>query len=449
MALPPCNIEAEQACLGACLLDSDAIDKVSEVISNPADFYKLAHQQIYATMLHLVNVNCNIDIITVSDYLRQQGHLNEVGGAAYLDNLSTTCQSSAHVAEYAHIVADTALARRLLQAGQGIIKLVYDGDDTVLDKVDKAEELLFAVSDQGKKCDLMPLESTLIDTFKELYEAHLNHGATALGLPTGWPELDNLIGGLKPGNLIVIGARPSMGKTAFALDLARHLALGGRDAAVAIFSLEMSRDEIQQRLVCATAQVNNRDLTSGRLTDMDWQRIANAIDNLTCAPIYIDDEPAQTVLGIKSKLRRLSKRVNLGAVIIDYLQLMHGSAKFASGPVNRVQEISEITRQLKGMAKELKVPVVALSQLSRALENRQDKRPIMADLRESGSIEQDADLIAFLYRDAYYNPATLAGNEVEIIVAKQRNGPVDTVRLEFINKYGCFCSQMEEYLDGI
>ena len=435
-AVPPHSLEAEQACLGACLTDSEALDRVSEVLNGPADFYRLAHQELYAAMIHLLGNNHNVDMITVSDYLRQQNKLAEVGGVAYLDQLTET-GTSAHLATYARIVADKAMERRLIQAGNAIVQLGFEGEEEVSEKVDKAEEVLFAVSDTKQRNELLPLEYTLCDTFTQL-------GHILPGLPTGWPELDNLIGGLQAGNLIIVGARPSMGKTAFALNLARHAALGSRKTAAAIFSLEMSRDEIQQRLLCSTARVNNMDLRAGRLRDQDWSRIAGAVNRLQEAPIYIDDQGGQSVLEIKSKLRRLCKKVPVGLVIIDYLQLMRGSAQFSYGPVNRVQEISEITRQLKGLAKELKLPVVALSQLSRNLENRQDKRPIMADLRESGAIEQDADLIAFLYRDAYYNPGTPDGDTVEVIVAKQRNGPVDTVKLTFVPRYGCFESQIDE-----
>jgi len=441
MRVPPFSLEAEQACLGACFIDQEAFDKVSEIVAGTDDFYKLAHQVLYGAMIHLSRENHNIDLITVGEYLRQQNKLEEVGGFSFLDQLSGI-GSAAHVVEYAHIVADKAIERRLINAGNAIVALGFDAEENVGDKVDKAEEVLFAVSDTKQKNVLLPLEQTLSETFTKLYESY-KLGNVTPGLPTGWLELDNLIGGMLPGQLIVIGARPSMGKTAFSLNLALNAARDNETGAVAVFSLEMSRDEIQQRLLCTTARVNNMDLRQGRIQDQDWQRIASAVAWLETVGIYIDDQGGQTVLEIKSKLRRLCKKAPMGLVIIDYLQLMRGSAQFAYGPVNRVQEISEITRQLKGMAKELQVPVVALSQLSRNLEARQDKRPIMADLRESGSIEQDADLIAFLYRDVYYNPASMDRDQVEIIVAKQRNGPVDTVKLKFVQQYGLFASQVE------
>ncbi len=444
---PPHSLEAEQACLGSCLIDPDAFGKVSETLSGPDDFYREAHKEIYAAMVALAEDNSNIDLITVSHYLREHDRLELCGGATFLDGLTSMVAYSAHVGEYAKIVANKATERRLQQAGNAIVRLAFDGEEDTAHKVDQAEEMVFAVSSLNQRSDLLPLKIPLEETFSTLYERYLNN-ITITGVPTGFDELDNLTGGLQPANLIVIGARPSMGKTAFALSLASNVAKNEEMGAVAVFSLEMSREEICQRLLCSTARVNNMDLRQGRLQNPDWQRIAHAVNILEESPIFIDDQSGTTVLDIKAKLRRLKKREEsstglshghgLSLVIIDYLQLIRGSSANAGSASNRVLEISEITRQLKGLAKELHVPVVALSQLSRNLESRQDKRPIMADLRESGSIEQDADLIAFLYRDKYYNPQSEAGNTTEIIIAKQRNGPVDTVKLAFEQNYGCF-----------
>ncbi len=443
---PPHSLDAEQACLGACLLDPDAFGIVADILSGPADFYRAAHSEIYAAMAALAQDNSNIDLITVSHYLREHSKLELCGGATFLDGLTSMVANSAHVREYAKIVANKAAERRLLQVGNAIVRLAFDGQEETAHKVDQAEELVFSVSSLSQRSDLQPIKPTLVDTFSTLYEHYLN-GVTITGIPTGYEELDNLTGGLQPANLIVIGARPSMGKTAFALSLASNVAKNEECGAVAVFSLEMSREEICQRLLCSHARVNNTDLRQGRIQDADWQRIADAVNTLEKSPIFIDDQSGATVLDIKAKLRRLKKREEttaslsrghgLSLVIIDYLQLIRGSSANASNS-NRVLEISEITRQLKGLAKELHVPVVALSQLSRNLESRQDKRPIMADLRESGSIEQDADLIAFLYRDKYYNPQSEAGNTTEIIIAKQRNGPVDTVKLMFDLSHGNF-----------
>lgn len=450
---PPFSLDAEQACLGSCLIDPQAFDRVSEIISGPDDFYREAHKEIFGAMLSLATNNENIDFVTLTQYLRDHKKLELCGGGSYIDKLTNNVGSSAHVSGYARIVADKATERRLQEAGNAIVRLAFDSEEEAAYKVDKAEELIFAVGDLRQKVDLVPLRDSLKSTFDLMYERFLNK-QTITGIPTGFTEIDNLTSGFQPSNLIVIGARPSMGKTAFALSLALNVALNPDCGAVAIFSLEMSREEICQRLLCAIAQVNSQDLRQGKMGDGDWQRVARAVNNLNSAPIYIDEQSSTTVLEIKSKLRRMKKKEEsdgglsgkkgLSMVIIDYLQLIRGSSVNANSVANRVQEISEITRQLKGLAKELKVPVVALSQLSRNLENRQDKRPIMADLRESGAIEQDADLIAFLYRDKYYNPQSEMGDVTEIIIAKQRNGPVDTVRLAFMQRYGSFHNLVSE-----
>ena len=444
---PPFSMEAEQACIGSCLIEPMAFDRVSEILAGADDFYRESHKEIYAAMISLANRNDNIDILTVSQYLRDHEKLELCGGAAYLDNLVNMVASSAHVGEYARIVADKATDRRLQEAGNAIVRLAFDGQEESAYKVDTAEELVFSVGDKRNRVDLLPLRDSLQGTFELMYERFLQK-QTITGVATGFTEIDNMTSGFQPSNLIIIGARPSMGKTAFALSLATNVALNKDYGAVAIFSLEMSREEICQRLLCSVGQINNQDLRNGKMNDADWQRVARAVERLTEAPIYIDDQSGTTVLEIKSKLRRLKKREEseagisrgkgLSMVVIDYLQLIRGSSVNANSVTNRVQELSEITRQLKGLAKELKVPVVALSQLSRNLENRQDKRPIMADLRESGAIEQDADLIAFLYRDNYYNPQSEAGDVTEIIVAKQRNGPVGKVDLAFVTRYGSF-----------
>lgn len=450
---PPHNLLAEQACLGSCLIDQMAFGRVSEYIAGPDDFYREAHKEIYGAMVSLVNRNDNIDYITLTEFLRANGKLEFCGGGSYINDLTNMVGSSAYVSEYARIVADKATERRLQEAGNAIARLAFDGEGEAAYKVDKAEELVFAVGDMRHKVDLVPLRDSMETTLERMHE-HFLQKKTITGVPTGFTEIDNLTSGFQPSNLIVIGARPSMGKTAFALSLALNVALNPDCGAVAIFSLEMSNEEICQRLLCAMAQINSMELRQGKMGDSDWQRIARAVNKLSVAPIYIDEQSSTTVLEIKSKLRRMKKKEEgegglsgkkgLSLVIIDYLQLIRGSSSNSGSAANRVQEISEITRQLKGLAKELKVPVVALSQLSRNLENRQDKRPIMADLRESGAIEQDADVIAFLYRDKYYNPQSEMGDITEVIVAKQRNGPVDTVRLAFLQRYGSFHNLVEE-----
>lgn len=442
--LPPHSIEAEQACLGSCLIDPEAFDRVSEVITGSDDFYREAHQAIYAIMVDLAESSENIDLITVSNVLRNKGQLDRIGGAAYLDSLISMVASSAHVVAYAKIVADKATERRLQQVGTDVVRLALEGQEEVANKVDIAEELVFAVGDRRNRAELMPLKETLRDTFDTMYERFQNH-ITITGVPTGFEALDEITSGLQPTNLIIIGARPSMGKTAFALSIAINVALNrDKPGVAAVFSLEMSREELCKRVLCSVAQVNGMDVNKGNLKDQDWQRITRAINRLDDAPLYIDDQSGTTVLEMKAKLRRLQKRVGLDLVVIDYLQLIRGSGRTE----NRVNEISEISRQLKGLAKELRVPIVALSQVSRGVEARQDKRPTLADLRESGAIEQDADVVAFIYRDEYYNKQTEDTDVAEVIIAKQRNGPVDTVKLSFVKRFGCFQNLSSTHSDA-
>lgn len=439
--LPPHSIEAEQACLGACLIDPDAFDRVSEILTGPEDFYRESHQDIYAAFCHLAERDHNIDLITVSNILRSRGKLEACGGAAYLDGLIQAVQTSAHVSAYARIVADRATERRLQHAGSRIVQLALEGEEEVRVKVDRAEEMIFAVGDRRRQTELQQIKPALQDTFDALYERFRNPSPVT-GVPTGFDELDELTGGLQPANLVIVAARPSMGKTAFCLSIAQNAALDReRPRTVAVFSLEMSRQELCQRILCSVAQVNGQDLRKGELRDTDWQRITRAMNVLSQAPIFIDDSSTLSVLEIKAKARRLQKRHGLDLVIIDYLQLLHSSGRIE----NRAQEVAENSRQLKGMAKELNVPVVALSQVSRGVEQRQDKRPNLSDLRESGAIEQDADLVAFIYRDEYYNEGSPDSNVAEVIVAKQRNGPVGTVKLSFVKRYASFRNLARRY----
>lgn len=432
--LPPHSIEAEQACLGSCLIDPEAFDRVSEVLAGPDDFYREAHQEIYSVMVSLAEANQNIDLITSTNSLRNLGKLENCGGAAYLDSLISIVASSAHVSAYARIVADKATERRLQQAGNAIVRLSLEGEIEAANKVDQAEELVFAVGNRRSRTELEQLKTSLQDTFDTLYERYRNK-ISITGVATGFRDLDDITGGLQPSNLVIVGARPSMGKTAFAMSVAINVALNREKPGVAaVFSLEMSRSELSQRVLCSVAQVNAMDVRRGNLRDQDWQRITRAMNQLNEAMLFIDDQAGTTVLEMKAKLRRLQKRHGLDLVIIDYLQLIRGSGRTD----NRVNEVSEISRQLKGLAKELNVPIVALSQVSRQVEGRQDKRPGLSDLRESGAIEQDADLVAFIYRDEYYNPQTQDTNTAEVIIAKQRNGPVDTVKLSFVRRYGSF-----------
>lgn len=438
--VPRHSIDAEQSCLGSCLVDPEAFAVVSEVLTGPDDFYRESHQVIYLAMASLAESSANIDLITLSNYLRNHGQLEKCGGSAYLDGLIDLVPSSAHVRNYAQIVADAATERRLQQAGNAIARLALEGEDEAADKVDKAEEIVFEVGNRQNRAELLPIQSSLQKTFDIMYERFLNH-VTVTGVQTGFTKLDEMTGGLQPSNLVIIGARPSMGKTAFALSLATNVALSETNpGVVAIFSLEMSREELCQRILCSVARVSSGDVRNGNLKDQDWQRIARAINRLNEARIFIDDQFGTTVLDMKAKLRRLQKRVGLDLVVIDYLGLIRSVRPNA----NRVNEISEISRQLKGLAKELHVPIVVLSQLSRANEKRDEKRPQLADLRDSGAIEQDADIVAFIHREAYYNKEAQNTALAEIIIAKQRNGPIGNVELSFVSRYATFYNLANE-----
>lgn len=433
--IPPHNIEAEQACLGSCLIDNEALDRISEVITGSDDFYRDAHREIYEAMIRLAERNYNIDLITVCNTLRDIGKLDLVGGAAYLDSMVTMVGSSAHVHTYARIVSDRATERRLQLAGQQIQRIASDGEvPEVADKVDKAEELVFSVADRRKAQQLVHLKPILAKAFDDLHE-RAQRKEQITGVPTGFAELDALTAGFQRQNLIIVAARPSMGKTALCLSIAINAILHKtKPCTVAIFSLEMGAAELAQRVLCSVARVNAQDVRTGRMREEDWQAVTRAMNSLNEAPLFIDDTAAITPLEMKAKCRRLQKRSGLDMVIIDYLQLMRGGGKIE----NRAQEISAISRQLKMLAKELNIPVVALSQVGRGVEQRQDKRPGLADLRESGAIEQDADVVAFIYRDEYYHPQTEDVGIAEVIIGKQRNGPIGNVRLSFVKRFAAF-----------
>lgn len=441
--IPPHDIEAEQACLGACLLDPEALDRVAEILSGSDDFYRESHQDIYGALIALAEKNQNLDLITCSNQLKLQNKLESCGGVAYLDSLTSMVQSSAHVISYAQIVADKATERRLQRAGTEIGRLALQGDLTPANKVDRAEEMVFAVADRRRNQQLEQIKGTLQATFDDMYERSLRKESVS-GVSTGFHDLDELTSGLQKGNLIIVAARPAMGKTAFCLSIAKNVVLNReKPGVVAVFSLEMSRVELVQRVLCSVAQVNQMEVRKGNLNEQEWIRVTRGMNQLSDAMLFIDDTSGITVLDMKSKSRRLQKRHGLDLIIIDYLQLMRGSGKIE----NRVQEISEISRQLKGLAKELMIPVMALSQVGRAVESRQDKRPSLADLRESGAIEQDADMVCFLYRDEYYNPQTEDTNMCEVIIGKQRNGPVDTCKLSFVKRYASFHNLERERRD--
>lgn len=431
--LPPHNLEAEESCLGAMLLSEASISDVLEKI-RPEDFYKPAHRKIFDGIVSLFGRGEAVDAVTVSEELRRSGTLDDVGGRPYLLHLVGSVPAASNAAYYARIVEETAMLRRLIDATQEGAAMAYDSSDNVEQIVDQVEAMIFAVA-QGRNKDRFSHIRDLLHEHLERVEALQLKGSAVTGVPTGFVDMDNLTSGLQGSNLIIIAARPSFGKTSFALNVAQQAATDHAKK-VAIFSLEMSKMELIQRLVCSEALVDVHKLRTGNLTDQDWSRLATAVGRLAEANIYIDDTEAVTVLEIRAKARRLKQKVGLDLVIIDYLQLMSGPRRSE----NRVQEISEISRSLKILARELDVPVIAVSQLSRAVEQRQDKRPMLADLRESGAIEQDADLVMFIYRDEVYNSDSTEKGIAEIILAKHRNGPVGTIKLTFLPNYTKFAN---------
>lgn len=428
----PHNLEAEQAVLGAVLLDGSAFAQASERLRGD-DFYRTAHRLIYEVMMEVSEQGDPIDLITVSAMLKDRHHLEEVGGVSYLSQLANAVPTSANVSYYAEIVEEKALLRRLIQTATHIVSSGYASEDDVGDLLDDAEKKILEVGNLRSGSGFIKIKDVLMDVFERVERLNLNKGALT-GVASGYLELDRMTSGFQPSDLIIIAARPSVGKTAFALNVAQNAGVRSGET-VAIFSLEMSAPQLVQRMVCAESNVDANRLRTGDLQDSDWQKLSMAIGTLSEANIYIDDSPGITVGEIRAKCRRLKQESNLGLIIIDYLQLIHGRGRNSD---NRQQEVSEISRTLKSIARELEVPVIALSQLSRGVEQRQDKRPLMSDLRESGSIEQDADIVAFLYRDDYYNPETEKPNIVEVIVAKQRNGPVGTIELVFLKNYNKF-----------
>lgn len=432
--IPPQNVEAEQAVLGAMLIEREAISKVAEFL-RPEDFYREAHRLIYQAILNLFNRNEAVDIVTVTEVLRKEEKLEGAGGISYITSLANSVPTAANVVYHAKIVEEKALLRQLINTATQIAGMGYEANEEVAAILDRAEKMILEVSNRKVGRDFTPIKAIIFDAFAKIEELYATRGGIT-GIPTGFKDLDRLTSGLQPSDLILIAARPSMGKTAFTLNIAQHVAIREKKT-VAFFSLEMSKEQLVQRMLCAEAAIDAQRLRTGELEDHDWKKLVLAADKLAAAPIFIDDTPGITVLEMRTKARRLKIEHDLKLIIIDYLQLMQGS----SGPSrseNRQQEISEISRSLKALARELNVPVIALSQLSRGVEARQSKKPMLSDLRESGSLEQDADIVAFLYREDYYNPDTDKKNITEVIVAKHRNGPVDTVQLFFHKQFTKF-----------
>ncbi len=425
--IPPQNLEAEASLLGAILIDGDAIVKIADVVG-AEDFYEDRHRHIYGSAKKLYDAHKPIDVLTLADELKNNGLLDVVGGSSYLSELTNFVPTAANVGQYAEIVAEKALRRRLIKASQDIVGYGYSEEQSLQALIEQAEARLFEVSQKHVSQDIVSLEHILGESFERLDELHKDKG-TIRGLPTGYKDLDNILAGLQKSDLIVLASRPAMGKSALALNLAHNVAVSSGQS-VLFFSLEMSKEQLVDRLLAAEANVNAWNLRTGKLTDQDFEKIGHAMGTLSEAPIYFDDSPGITVSDMRTKARREAHQRPLGLIIVDYLQLMSGGSRFNDSN-NRVQEISEISRGLKIIARELNVPVIALSQLSRSVESRSPQIPQLADLRESGSIEQDADVVAFIYREDYYNPDTERRNITDIMIKKHRNGPVANIELYF------------------
>ncbi len=425
--LPPQNLEAEQCVLGSVLMQQGALVKVLEILS-PEDFYREAHKTIYATMVALFEKNEPQDPITVSSHLKDRNKIAEVGGVAYLASLTNIVPVAANVAYYAKIIKQKAILRRLIQTSTEIASRAYEEQDDIDSLVEESERAIFEISRSKSSQHFKALGAIVPKAFEAL-EKRFNRKEAITGVATGYQVLDRMTAGLQPSDLVILAARPSMGKTALAMNIAQHAAIFEK-VPVAVFSLEMSEEQLATRLLCSVSRVDAQRIRTGHLKDTDWPKITRAVGILSEAPIFIDDTPAISILEMRAKARRLKSEHDLGLVVVDYLQLMRGR----SGIERREQEISEISRSLKAMAKELELPVIALSQLNRSLESRTDKRPQLSDLRESGAIEQDADVILFIYRDEVYNKAedNPRRGTAEIIIGKQRNGPTGMVELTFL-----------------
>ena len=441
--LPPQSLEAEMSVLGGVLLENEALNKALELL-RPDDFYREAHRKIFNAIIDLTEKGEPADLVTLTAALQQRGDLEEIGGNAYLATLVDYVPTAANIAYYSRLVKEKAIGRHLINVATEIATRGYDGGE-VEQTLDWAEKSIFEITGMKTKQSYFSTREIMKDTFKAIEKLY-DRKELVTGVPTGFNDLDTMTAGLQGGDLVIVAGRPSMGKTAFALNMVEHAAVHAEEpVATIIFSLEMSKEQLVQRLLCSVSKVDASRLRTGHLGDSDWPKLTSGAGLLTEAPIFIDDTPAISVLELRAKARRLKAERNLGLIVVDYLQLMQGH-----NPESRQQEISEISRSLKALAKELSVPVVALSQLNRSLENRTDKRPIMADLRESGAIEQDADVIMFVYREAVYCEACKSkektcdkGHEknAEIVIGKQRNGPIGTVNLTFLGTYTRFENQ--------
>lgn len=424
--VPPHNLDAEMSLLGAILIDEDVLaDVVDKIRAN--DFYDKKHQQIFAAIMRIFERHRPIDLLTLSDELEKKEELESVGSSSYLSELTNYVPTAANASAYAELVAQRAVRRRLIKASTDIADLAYKDDSNTAEILERAEAEFFSVSDTSLRQELVSLEQILTESFDRMEELHRDRGKLR-GIRTGWKDLDNLTAGLQRSDLLILAARPAMGKTTLVTNLAYNVA-AKENQSVLFFSLEMSKEQLVDRMLADASGVDAWNIRTGNLSDDDFEKISNAMGEMAEAPIFIDDTPGLTVLEMRTKARRQAHNQPLGLIIVDYLQLMQGSGR--GGDFNRVQEVSEISRGLKLIARELNVPVVALSQLSRSVESRNPQIPQLADLRESGSIEQDADLVAFIYREAYYNPDTDRQNITDLIIAKHRNGPTGKIELYF------------------
>lgn len=435
--IPPHSVESEQSILGSILLDKDAIITVAETIT-PSDFYKDAHRVIYESMMALNNKNEPIDMVTLTDELRKRDYLDDIGGVTYLTSLSTIVPTTSNVKYYADIVKEKSVLRQLIKASNDIINLGYGSGESAENVLDFAEKKIFDISQERTNDDFKPINQVLMDTY-DMIESIYSNKSDVTGVTTGFKDLNKKINGLQRTDLILVAARPAMGKTAFALNLVQNAAIKG-NASVAVFSLEMSKEQLAQRMIAAQSNVELKKMKTGTLNDADWPRIISAMAVMSDAKIFIDDTPGIKINELRSKCRKLKMEQGLDLVMIDYLQLMESDSKNES----RQQEISKISRSLKILAKELDCPVVALSQLSRAPEQRADHRPVLSDLRESGAIEQDADIVMFLYRDEYYHSDSEKKDLAEVIIAKNRHGETGSVELVWMGSIQRFGDKVKD-----
>ncbi len=424
--VPPNNEDAEKSVLGSMMLDRDAIVAAAELL-RPDDFYREAHRHMFTAMLRLFDRGEAVDLVTVTEELSRLGALESVGGAVHVSDVASSVPTAANVEHYVKIVEQKSLLRRLLRASAEISRMAYSSEDEPQEVLDQAEQLIFELAQGRLGRSYASLETILRDTFEEIEKLYNNEG-DVVGVPTGFSRLDEITSGLHPSELVIVAARPSVGKTTLALNIAANAAIDHK-VPVAIFSLEMAREQLAMRLLASQARIDAHRLRSGFLKDEDWPKLSRALGRLSEVEIYVDDTPSLSAMDLRGRARRMKAEANVGLILIDYLQLMH-----ANRMENRQQEISDISRSLKGLARELKVPVVALSQLSRAVEQRSDRRPQLSDLRESGAIEQDADLVTFLWN----NPENENENLMDLVIAKQRNGPTGMVNLIFLKQYSRF-----------